>query len=116
MLYYILKIFVTVMLIVLVSELSKRSTFIGAILASAPLISVVAMIWLYIETKDTSKINELSNGIFWLILPSLALFVSLPLLLRYGLNFYISMGISICITILCYWAIVCLLDHYGIKL
>ena len=114
--YYLIKIFVTMTLIVLVSELSKRSSFIGLILASAPLISVVAMTWLYIETKDTAKVNALSSSIFWLIIPSLALFVCLPLLLRYGVNFYISMAISICITILCYWAIVFLLGHFGIKL
>lgn len=103
-------------LIILVSELSKRSAFIGSILASTPLISVIAMTWLYIETKDTAKVNALSNSIFWLIIPSLALFVSLPLLLRYGIDFYISMAISICITILCYLAIVFMLGHFGIKL
>ena len=114
--YYLIKIFVTMTLIILVSELSKRSAFIGSILASTPLISVIAMTWLYIETKDTAKVNALSNSIFWLIIPSLALFVSLPLLLRYGIDFYISMAISICITILCYLAIVFMLGHFGIKL
>ena len=116
MVFYILKIFITTMLIVIVSELSKRSSFIGALLASAPLVSVVAMIWLYIETRDTSKVLELSNSVFWLVLPSLALFITLPLLLRAGLNFYISLFISMSITVLCYWAIVNLLGYYGIKL
>lgn len=74
------------------------------------------MIWLYIDTRDTSKVYALSNSIFWLVLPSLALFVTLSLLLRAGLNFYISLFISIGITVLCYLATVNLLGHYGIKL
>ena len=69
--YYIVKIVITTLLIVAISEISKRSTMIGAILASVPLVSVLAMIWLYQDTKDVTKISDLSIGIFWLVLPFL---------------------------------------------
>ena len=88
----------------------------GAILASAPLVSVLAMMWLYIDTKDVSKITALSSSIFWLVLASLALFIALPLLLKAGVNFYLSMGVSIGVTVFCYWLTVTLLGHYGVKL
>lgn len=116
MAYYIAKVIITTLLIVLISELSKRSSFIGALLASVPLVSVLAMTWLYIDTKDASRVSALSSSIFWLVLPSLALFIALPLLLRSGVNFYPSMVISISVTILCYWLMVALLGHYGVKL
>jgi len=116
MTYYILKILITTMLIVLISEIAKRSTFFGAILASIPLVSVLAMIWLYIDTKDISKVSTLSLSIFWLVLPSLSLFVALPLLLKQGISFYISMSISIAVTILGYWLMISVLNHFGIKL
>ena len=80
--YYLTKIAVTTVLIVLISEIARRSSLIGAILASIPLISVIAMVWLYIDTKDVTRITALSQSIFWLVLPSLALFVSLPLLIK----------------------------------
>lgn len=114
--YYIVKLAITTLLIVLISELSKRSSFIGALLASVPLVSVLAMMWLYVDTRDASKVSTLSSSIFWLVLPSLALFIALPLLLRGGVNFYLSMGISIGITVLCYWLMLALLAHYGVKL
>jgi len=114
--YYIFKISITAALIVLISEVAKRSSFIGAILASIPLVSVLAMVWLYIDTKDVTKISSLSIGVFWLVIPSLALFLALPLLLKQGLNFYLSISISIGLTAGCYWIMVFTLDHFGVKL
>lgn len=114
--YYIFKITITAALIVLISEVAKRSSFIGAILASIPLISVLAMIWLYIDTKDVTKISNLSLSVFWLVIPSLALFLALPLLLKQGLNFYLSISISIALTVGCYWMMVSALDYFGVEL
>jgi hypothetical protein len=114
--YYLVKIVITTVLIVVISEIAKRSTFIGAILASVPLVSVLAMIWLYIDTKDATKISSLSISVFWLVIPSLALFLALPLLLKQGLNFYSSISISIGLTAGCYWLMVSALNHFGVEL
>ncbi len=116
MLYYVIKIAITTGLIVAISEIAKRSSFIGAVLASVPLVSVLAMLWLYVDTRDVVKVSALASSVFWLVLPSLALFISLPLLLKQGLNFYLSMSLSVGITVGCYWLMVTLLNHYGIKL
>jgi hypothetical protein len=113
---YVVKIVLTTVLIVAISEISKRSSFVASLLASLPLVSVLAMVWLYLDTKDVTKVSDLSTGIFWLVIPSLALFLVLPLLLKQGLDFYLSMGISIGVTILCYWSMVALLGRFGIKL
>lgn len=114
--YYLAKIIVTTALIVTISEIAKRSSFVGAILASIPLISVLAMFWLYIDTKDVTRVSALATSVFWLILPSLALFVTLPALLKQGLAFYPSIGISIGITVGCYFLMVSILNHFGVRL
>ena len=116
MTYYLVKLVISAVLIVAISEIARRSSFIGAILASIPLVSVLAMIWLYIDTKDVDKVVSLSTGIFWLVLPSLVLFIALPILLKQGFGFYLSMGISILITVACYWLMVVVLDQVGIKI
>ena len=116
MIYYLVKIAVTTVLVVAISEIAKRSTFTGALLASVPLISVLAMFWLYIDTKDVTKVSALATSVFWLVLPSLALFVTLPFLLKQGLNFYLSISVSIGITIGCYFLLISLLNYYGVKL
>ena len=79
MTYYLVKLVISAVLIVAISEIARRSSFLGAILASIPLVSVLAMIWLYVDTKDVDKVTSLSSGIFWLVLPSLALFIAVPI-------------------------------------
>ena len=116
MIYYIAKIATTTILIVVISEIAKRSSFAAALFASLPLVSVIAMFWLYIDTKDVERISILSASVFWLVLPSLVLFIVLPLLLKQGLHFYYSIGLSIGFTVGVYWLMVVVLNYYGIKL
>lgn len=112
---YLIKTLISAVLIVAVAEISKRSSLIGALLASLPIVSVLAMIWLYIDTKDTGKVASLATGIFWLVLPSLSLFITLPMLLRAKVNFYFSLVISIVVMLACYGAMLVVLKKFGIK-
>ncbi|QBZ84131.1 peptide ABC transporter permease [Hydrogenovibrio crunogenus] len=114
--YYLLKISITVILIVVISEVAKRSSLIGGILASIPLVSVLAMTWLYIDTKDIQKVSELSISIVWLVIPSLTLFVTLPILLKKEINFYLSLMIAISMTAVVYFLMIWALGKLGIKL
>ena len=116
MAYYIVKIVITTALIVLISEIAKRSSLIAAILASVPMVSVLAMLWLYVDTKNIEKVSALSSSIFWLVIPSLVLFLLLPVLLKAGLNFYLSISLSVVATIASYWLMISLLNYLGIKL
>jgi len=114
MIYTLSKLLITSLLIVAISEISKRSSLIGALLASLPFISVFAMVWLYIDTKDIEKVSDLASSVFWLVLPSLAFFISLPLLLKRGLDFYLSMGLSMLLTAGCYFLLIKILLRFGI--
>ncbi|MGJ0495077.1 DUF3147 family protein [Aliarcobacter cryaerophilus] len=113
--YYALKVIISAIFIVVISELSKRSSFLGAILASIPLVSVMAFIWMYIDTKNIEEISKLSISIFWLVIPSLVLFIALPVLLKY-FNFYISLICAISLTIISYYLMIYLLEKFNISL
>jgi hypothetical protein len=115
-LYTVVKFAISAALIVAISEIAKRSSLLGAILASVPLVSVLAMIWLYVDTRDVEKIASLATGIFWLVIPSLVLFVSLPLLLRAGMHFYLSLPLSIAFTVVAYFAMIAMLKKVGIEI
>lgn len=116
MLYYALKIFVTAFIIVLVSEIAKRSSGFAALIASLPLTSLLAIIWLHIDGLESTQIAMLSGQIFWLVLPSLVFFLALPLLLKRGLGFWPSLGFSTTATIVCYFALLPLLRRFGVQL
>lgn len=110
---YFLKILLSAILIVAISEIAKRSSFWGSILASLPFISIIAFIFLYQETKDLQKISDLSIGIFWLVIPSLVLFLAIPFLIKKGLSFYPSLGLACLLTIGAYFGMTYLLKQFG---
>lgn len=116
MLYYVVKLLLSAGIIVIVSEVAKASPGLGALIKSLPLISILAMIWLYVDTGDTGKIAELSVSTFWLVLPTLPMFLVLPALLKSGMGFYASLGVSIGVMLVCYVAAVPILSRFGITL
>ena len=102
MLYYCIKLAVSAAIIVAVSELAKRQPTWGGLLASLPLLSLLAITWLYVDTHDVRQVSQLSISIFWLVLPSLVFFLALPLLLRQGLGFAGSLSLAILLTMAAY--------------
>jgi hypothetical protein len=116
MLYYILKFFVSALIIVLISEIAKRHSGFAALVASLPLTSLLAIIWMHVEGSDSLQIAALSNQIFWLVLPSLLLFLMFPLLIKQGLSFWLSLGLSIASTVVFYLMLLPLLRRMGVQL
>ena len=114
--YYLVKLVISAAIIVAVSEIAKHSAGLGALIKSLPLISILAMIWLYVDTHDTGKISDLSVATFWLVLPTLPMFLVLPALLKHGLGFYTSLSISVAVMAACYLAAVPLLARFGIEI
>lgn len=116
MAYAAIKVLLTAVLVVAISEVAKRSTLLGGILASLPLTSLLAFIWLYGETGDAEKVASLSYSIFWYVLPSLVLFIALPLLLGRGFDFWLSLAIACALTFAAYALMASILVRFGVTL
>jgi hypothetical protein len=112
----ILKVLITAVVVVGVAELGKRSSLWGAALASLPLTSLLAFAWMRIDGEEPERIARLSTGIFWLVLPSLLLFLLFPALLRSGLGFGWSLLLASAATALAYGALLLVLPHFGVRL
>ena len=63
MFYIILKTLITAIVVVTVTEIAKRSSLLAGLLASIPLTSFLAFIWLYWEKRDSQMVIDLSNSI-----------------------------------------------------
>ena len=116
MLYLAAKAMISGLLIVAASEIAKRSPVLGALIISLPLISILAFIWLWIDTGNVRQIAALSQSTFFFVLPSLPMFLLLPWLLRGGFGFWLALGISCGLTILLYFAMSAVLERFGISL
>ena len=113
--HYFIKVFISSAIIVLVSEIAKKDNIIGGLIASIPIVSVLSMIWLYIDTSDINKVKALANGILWMIFPSMSFFIVLPILINCGIKFYLSLTISILITMVCYLSTISFMNYFGFK-
>lgn len=109
----LVKLFLSAGIIVVVSEVGKRNSLLAGVLASLPLTSLLAFISLYMETGDAEKVVALSQNIFWLIIPSLTLFITLPWLIK-RFDFFWALGISSIAMIAFYYLMVYLLTRIGI--
>ena len=117
MIWYLIKVVLSAILIVLISEISKKLPLLGSLIASLPLISVIGMIWMYGEKTDSEKIASHSEGTFWYVLPSLPLFLVLPWLMRkWGMSFPIALGIGVVLTGVLYLLMTRILAKFGMNL
>jgi hypothetical protein len=116
MLYLAIKAALSGIIVAAVSEIARRYPTWGGLVASLPLTSLLAMLWLWRDTNDAERVAELSASTIWFIIPSVPLFIALPLLLRSGIGFWLSMTIVIAVTLalyaLMFWAAL----RMGIKL
>jgi hypothetical protein len=116
MVWYIIKLFLTAGIIVLISEVSKRLPLLGSLIASLPLVSVLGMIWMYGETKDLIRIADHAEGTFWYVLPSLPMFLLMPFLLRKGISFPAALSAGITLTGILYFLMTKVLAKFGMNL
>lgn len=113
MIQYAIKVAVSAVVIVAVAEIAKRSTISAAALASLPLTSILAFVWLHIDGEPSSRIASLAGSIIWLVIPSMLLFIVLPALLRSGWSFWPSLAASCVATVAGYVAVMWLLTRLG---
>jgi len=114
--YIVLKAALSGILIAIISEVAKRNPGIGALIASLPLVSVLGMIWLWHDRPDSQNMAAHAEATFWFVLPSLPMFLLIPLLLRNGLGFWVSLIAGCALTILLYGLMTWLGPRFGLRL
>lgn len=116
MLQSVIKVCITAIIIVAISEIGRRSSLWASVLASLPLTSLLAFIWLYRDTGNVETIASLSQSIFWLVFASLPLFLILPALLRNGVPFWSALGVACAVTVGAYFGLIWCLARFNIHL
>ncbi len=114
--YLILKAGISAGVIVGVSEIARRNNFAASWLHSLPLVSLLAFVWIYLETRDTALIARHAQGTFWFVIPTLPMFIAMPWLLRHGWSFWPSLLAGIVLTALLYLLTMRLLTAFGVRL
>jgi F0F1-type ATP synthase assembly protein I len=66
--WIITKYLTTAFIVVLISEVAKRSDRLGGLIAALPLITVMALVWLYLEQQGYQKIANHAWYTFWYVI------------------------------------------------
>ena len=112
--YLIVKTVLSALIIVAVSEIAKKYTLAAAIILSVPLTSLLALIWLFYDTRDIQKIVDLSLNTIVMTIPSIVFFIVLPLMLKLKYNFSFSILVSILSTSLTYFIFIKLIKYFNL--
>lgn len=116
MLYLTIKAALSGIIIAIVSEVARRNPGWGALIASLPLISILGMIWLWRDTGDPVRLAAHAEATFWFVLPSLPMFLLVPLLLRQGVSFWLALVLGCALTMALYTAMTLAGPRFGLKL
>ena len=116
MAYILIKTIITAVVVVIVSEIAKRSSLFAGLLASIPLTSFLAFIWLYWETQNSQKVIDLSYSIMLMVIPSFVFFIVLPLSLKLQMSFVVSMILATFFTIMAYSLFISFLNKFGLNI
>ncbi|MBU6234251.1 MAG: DUF3147 family protein [Alphaproteobacteria bacterium] len=112
----VVKAVVSGLLIALASEMAKRSPLWGSVLVSIPLTSLLTAMWIHIESADLERNAVFLRNVFWAHLPTLTFFILCPIMLRQGINFWVSIFFSLAVTAAVFFAYAAILRHFGIRI
>lgn len=113
--WIIFKYAITAGLVVLISEVAKRSDQLGALIAALPMVTVLTLIWLNLENQPAEKIANHAWYTFWYVVPTLPMFLVFPWLLK-RFDFWPSLGVSVLVTLLSFYLFTKLVRIWGINL
>jgi hypothetical protein len=116
LLYLLIKAALSGVIIAIASEVARRWPGWGALIVSLPLVSVLAMIWLWRDTRDPVRLAAHAEATFWFVLPSLPMFLLIPLLLRQGFPFWLALAAGCALTVALYLTMVAVGPRLGLKL
>jgi hypothetical protein len=116
MLYLAIKALLSGVIIAIVSEVARKNPGFGALIASLPLVSILGMIWLWRDTQDPVRLADHAGATFWYVLPSLPMFLLLPMLLKRGVAFWPALAAGCALTCLLYVAMTWALARFGVRL
>jgi hypothetical protein len=113
--YYIFKAALSGVLIAIISEVARRYPSFGGLIASLPLISLLAIIWLWRDTSgDVAQVAAHARATLWYVVPSLPFFLILPGLMERGVSFWLSLLVASLITICLYLTAIWVAGRFGI--
>ncbi|MFD2658428.1 MULTISPECIES: DUF3147 family protein [Gracilibacillus] len=93
--YVILKIIVSAVVIGIVTEVSRRLPSYGGIIAALPLVSLLSIIWLYVQGEETTTLSKFALGVLWGFPATAVMLIIVYIALQNAVHLFISIGLGV---------------------
>lgn len=111
----IIKTLLTAVLVVLITEVAKMHTKLGALISAMPIVLILTLVWLHFERQPNAKLAEYSLYTFWYVLPTLPMLLAFPLLLNHW-GFWPALLGCLCLTVILFILFAWLMRQFGVVL
>src|SRR5436190_22004899 len=112
----VIKALLSGILVVAISELAKKNNLVASVVHSLPLLSLLALCFLYSDTKDATLVGRHAWSTFWFVLPTLPMFLLMPSLIKWFGGFWPAIGVGVLLTVTLYWVTMRLLTLGGVSI
>ncbi|MBS2968082.1 DUF3147 family protein [Metabacillus sp. KIGAM252] len=92
--YVILKIIVSAIIIAGVTEIARRFPTYGGVVAALPLVSLLSIVWLYVQGEQTETLSKFALGVIWGFPATAVLLFVVYIALKHSLHLFVSIGLG----------------------
>ncbi|KAA0941043.1 DUF3147 family protein [Sporosarcina sp. ANT_H38] len=93
--YLIMKIIASAIVIGIVTEISRRFPSYGGVIAALPLVSLLSIVWLYVQGEQTATLSKFALGVLWGFPATAFLLIIVYVALQSSVHLFISIGLGI---------------------
>lgn len=115
----LLKYLITAGIVVLISEVARRSDKLGALIGALPMVTILAMTWMFFELKGQQQTEKIANHAwytFWYVIPTMPMFLLMPWMLRKGLHYGWCLLASCLLTASLFVLTTWIMKRFGVEL
>jgi len=90
-----LKIITSALTIILITEIAKKNSLLGGMVAVLPVNILLSLIWIYLENKNIELLTGFTKSAFLGIIPTMMFLLCITYLLSKNSGFVLSVFVSI---------------------
>jgi hypothetical protein len=113
---FTIRVVISGILVALIATVGRRWPGLGGVIASIPLVSTLGMIWLWRDTQDPELVARYAMAAFWYFLPTIPMFLLIPILLRNATGFWLSLAAGLGLTVSLYLLATVLLSRFDVRI
>ena len=92
--FVMMKIIASAIVIAVVTEISRRFPSYGGVVAALPLVSLLSIIWLYVQGEQMDTLSKFALGVLWGFPATAFLLIIVYIALQHSIHLFLSIALG----------------------